>query len=169
MSDSTVAKYVLLRYLVGFLGEKDQFGWWDTSFLGPTGLTYCEINFPRSALAAAGASATEAARRLHDSRIGKGGIFHLFRLPPALEESVHRKMMQTDPDPVREMIGCKQTAQDALEEIAVEKLDAPEGPVQVGTVKTILYARSVEELAKHYFDAFLKGKVTFPYFMDRTK
>lgn len=163
------ADFLLLRFLVGFLGEKGQGGWWDTGFLSSTGLRYSQVNFPRSALAAAGTSVTEAAKRLHDSRIGKGGVFHLFRLPPAIEEAVHREMMQMDVEAVKAQIANRDSALHGLRELASETINAPEGPVQVGSVKTILRAGSVEEIAKHYLDAFLNAKMTFPYFMDKAK
>lgn len=158
-----------LRMLVGYLGEKSQSGWWDTAFLSSTGLRYSEINFPRSSVAAASVSVTEAARKLHDSRIGKGGVFHLFRLPPVIEESVHYEMLHADPGRAKALIQSREAALEALGRMAVERLTAPEGPVQVGTVKTILYPRSLEELAKHYLDAFLHDRKTFPYFMDSGK
>jgi len=158
-----------LRFLVGYLGERDQAAWWDTAFLSPTGLRYATVNFPRSFVAAAGVSVTEAARRLHDSRIGKGGVFHLFRLPPVIEETVHSEMLHSDPEQVKAIIQSRDAALDALGRVAVERLKAPEGPVKVGTVKTILYPRSLEELAKHYLDAFLHNRKTFPYFMDSGK
>lgn len=169
MADAVVGQYAKLRLIVGFLGEKEQLGWWDTAFLSATGIKYCEINFPRSAIAAAGTSVTEAARRLHDSRVGKGGVFHLFRLPPAVEESVHRRMMQIDAEEIAPIIATKELALKALEDLCVERIDVPEGPVQVGSMKTILHASSVEEVAKHYLDAFSTNKMTFPYFMDKTK
>ena len=165
----SIQSFVQLRFIVGFLGEKEQCGWWDTAFLGSTGLRFSEINFPRSAVAAAGTSVVEAARRLHDSRIGKGGVFHLFRLPPAIEESVHRGLMQVDAEQVKQTITSRDTALAALREFAGETVDAPEGPVQVGSVKGILTAKAVEEVAKHYLDAFENDKMTFPYFMDKQK
>jgi hypothetical protein len=41
--------FIILRTLVGFLGEKPQFGWWDTNFLSKTSLQFLEITFPKSA------------------------------------------------------------------------------------------------------------------------
>jgi hypothetical protein len=166
---SVYPRLVELRLLVGYLGERAQSAWWDTAFLSPTGLRYSAINFPRSAVAAAVVSVTEAARRLHDSRIGKGGVFHLFRLPPVIEEAVHYEILHGDPDPLQALIQTRDAALDALGRVAVERLTAPEGPVQIGTVKTLLYPRSLEELAKHYLDAFLHNRKTFPYFMDSAK
>jgi hypothetical protein len=63
-----IDKLLQLRVLVSYLGEKDQFNWWDTSFLGKTGQKFLEINFPRSAFSAGVHSVTEAAKQLHDRR-----------------------------------------------------------------------------------------------------
>ena len=52
---------ITLRAIVCFLGEKPQFGWWDTNFLSQTGLQFLVINFPRTALAAGCNSVIEAA------------------------------------------------------------------------------------------------------------
>jgi hypothetical protein len=88
VAQKRIEQYAVLRILVGFLGEKDQFNWWDCSFLNATGRKFVAIDYPRSSLAAAANAATEAARRVHDARIGKGGVFHLFRLPHAMEQKL---------------------------------------------------------------------------------
>ena len=85
---------ITLRTIVGFLGENPQFCWWDTNFLSQTGLQFLAINFPRSAFSAGCNSVTEAAKRLHDERIGKSGVYHLFRFPTYSEESIHRHLLK---------------------------------------------------------------------------
>jgi len=85
-----LATLVALRVLVAYLGEKDQFGWWSTSFLSVTGRRFLELNFPRTLLSAGVTAASDAAKDLHDQRIGHAGAFHLFRLPHGLEQDVHR-------------------------------------------------------------------------------
>lgn len=91
-----IDKLLHLRILVGYPGEKDQGNWWDTSFLNKTGQKFLEINFPRSAFAAAVHSVTEAAKQLHDRRIARGRVFHLFRLPATAEEKFHLQLLNTD-------------------------------------------------------------------------
>lgn len=159
-----IAKLLQLRILVGYLGEKDQFNWWDTAFLNRTGQKFLEVNFPRSAFAAGVHSVTEAAKRLHDTRIGRGRVFHLFRLPAISEEKVHLELMNADPASLLVDIETRENALAALNRLASSTLDAPEGPVQVGTLRRLLSEFAIEEMAKHYFDAFSSGKQTFPYF-----
>lgn len=156
-----------LRFAVSFLGERDNAAWWDTGFLGRTGLRYAEFNFPRSTVAAAGVSASEAARRIHDDRIGRGGVFHLFRLPPAIEESVHFAMLHGDPEPIKCMIADRQTALEALKQMGgAGGVKGVEGPVQVGAVADILTKEAVSALAGHYLNGFLNEKRVFPYFLE---
>lgn len=159
-----IDKLLQLRILVGYLGEKDQFNWWDTAFLNKTGLKFLEINFPRSAFSAGVNSVAEAAKQLHDRRIGRGRVFHLFRLPAITEEKVHMELLNADPGPFLASIETKDNALRLLSRIAVSTLDAPEGPVQVGTLNKLLSDFAIEEMARHYYDAFESGKQTFPYF-----
>lgn len=159
-----IDKLLQVRVLVGYLGEKDQGNWWDTSFLNKTGQKFLEINFPRSAFAAGVHSVTEAAKQLHDRRIGRGRVFHLFRLPATSEEKLHLQLLNTDPTPFLKDIESSTQALIVLKQLAGSTLDAPEGPVQVGTLRRLLSDFAVEEMAKHYYDAFNSGKQTFPYF-----
>ena len=158
-----IDKLLQLRVLVGYLGEKDQFNWWDTSFLGKTGQKFLEINFPRSAFSAGVHSVTEAAKQLHDRRIGRGRVVHLFRLPATVEEKVHLELLNAAPAEFFAGIETKDNALGILQQLAVSTIDAPEGPVQVGTLKRLLSSFTIEEMAKHYVDAFSAGKQTFPY------
>jgi len=153
-----------LRLLVGFLGENDQSGWWDCRFLCPNGLRFLEINFPRTVLAAAVTSVTAAARRFHDERIGKKDVYHLFRLPASLEEAVHNSIPGGTPDEWTAAIADTDTAIARLGEMADDMVNAPVGPVQVGTFETLSTNAAVNEIAKHYRDAFAGDKIVLPYF-----
>lgn len=154
-----------LRGIVGFLGEKAQSGWWDTSFLNPTGQQFLTVTFPRTAMVASLTSVTEAARRLHDERIGKGGVYHLFRLPLPAEEQLHQMLLESDWAFLKDEIKDRATAMETLRKQAKDGLRAPEGPVQVGTGKNMLTSFALEELAKHYHDAFSRSIQSFPYFL----
>lgn len=156
-----------LRVLVGFLGESPQNEWWDTNFLSKTGLQFLEISFPRTAVAAGCVSVSEAAKKLHDERIGKGGVFHLFRLPSAFEERVHRHLLSVQPDELLNAIETKETALSKLEEFAESSGGTSEGPIHIGNADEILTGHAVSEMAMHYLNAFSKGVMTFPYFTER--
>ncbi|HNW36231.1 MAG TPA: BrxE family protein [Candidatus Ozemobacteraceae bacterium] len=153
-----------LRAAVGFLGEQHQAGWWDTTFLSATGRQFLAVTFPRTPIAAGITSVTEAARRLHDERIGKAGVFHLFRLPLPIEEQMHRLLLDEVAPQTADIIASRETALERLKKLGPGGLRAPDGPVQIGTVRTVLTGFAVEELARHYHDAFHRGTQTFPYF-----
>ncbi|MBA7606483.1 hypothetical protein ES703_13632 [subsurface metagenome] len=162
----TIEKIAKIRALVAFLGEKDQYNWWDTSFLGETGLKYLKLNFPRTVFLAGVTSVTEAARKLHDERIGKGMVYHLFRLPFNIEERIHEIIRDMKQDDAKNLIENKEKAHELLKGFIDSTVDAPEGPVQIGTMPKIISEFSVRELAKHYLNAFQENKKTFPYFSE---
>lgn len=157
-------KLIILRTLVGYLGEKNQYNWWDTNFLSPVGLKFLQINFPRTHFAAGINSVTEAAKRLHDKRIGKGGVFHLFRLPAFLEENVHRNLMHHDSNELLTHIKSKEIAIDRLKNYMKNGEDTSEGPVLIGTENMILAEESISKLALYYYKAFTSNYLNFPYF-----
>ncbi len=74
-------QYAKLRALVAYLGESASPKWWDTAYLNDVGKKYLIINFPRTSLAAGVNGAGLAAKRLHDERIGRTRVYHLFRFP----------------------------------------------------------------------------------------
>ena len=164
MHKELAEKYIILQAIVGYLGEKSQFNWWDTNFLSPIGLQYLAINFPRSSFVAGVTSVSEAARRLHDSRIGKGGVYHLFRLPLSIEETLHNHLMGMDSSGLISELKDRETALSKLKTLIDSTIDASEGPVQVGTEKQIQKEFAILELAKHYLDAFSNDKQVLPYF-----
>jgi len=163
-STRNLTQLAKLRLLVGYLGEKRQNAWWETSFLDATGQRFLEMVFPRTKVAAGMRSTGEAARSVHDARIGRVGTYHLFRLPLEIEDHIEQLLTQEDLAPWITEVKDKQTALAELDRLAQTKLDAPEGPVQVGTAKTILRKDSISELAAHYHSAMSKGRLCFPYF-----
>jgi len=163
----TIEQIAQIRVLVAFLGEKQQCSWWETSFLRDTGLHYLRFNFPRTAFLAGVTSVSEAARKLHDERVGKGMVYHLFRLPFNIEERIHEILRDMNEDTSRKLITNKENALKLLEGFIDSTVDAPEGPVQIGTTSIIISEFSVREMAKHYANAFQEEKKTFPYFSDK--
>ena len=164
-SSETIENYARLQLVVGYLGEKDQSGWWDTNFLSNIGQKMLEMTFPRSALSAGCTSAKEAARRLHDSRIGVGGVFHLFRLPSDIEERVHHYILTADPAELRPGIESKEAAQTLLASLAGDaQSDDAEGPSRIAGEETILTLSAIQKMAACYLAAFNRQQQSFPYF-----
>jgi hypothetical protein len=159
-----IEQYAALRILVGFLGEKDQFNWWGCSFLNATGRKFIAIDYPRSFLAAGANAATEAARRVHDSRIGKGRVFHLFRLPHAMEQKLHRHLLEMDAGQATGWLASKDAALQQLEQMATKPASTAAGPVQVGTSSALAAPATPGLLAGLYLDAFRSNSRRMPYF-----
>jgi hypothetical protein len=159
-----LAQLAKLRLIVGYLGEKKQCAWWDTGFLDTTGQRYLEMVFPRTKVAAGIRSTGEAARTAHDAKIGKVGTYHLFRLPVEIEDRIEQLFDKDQLSEWMKEVQSKDAALSMLDQLAQTKLDAPEGPVQVGTSKTILRKDSIAELAAHYHSAMNKGRMCYPYF-----
>ena len=157
---------ITIRAIVGFLGEKPQFGWWDTNFLSETGLKFLNITFPRTAFSAGVNSVTEAAKRLHDSRIGKGQVYHLFRMPEFLEQRIHKRISNFESSSLMPSLKAKEIALEKLQAMTDEDLEAQEGPIQVGKGRALLQLSSLKRVAKYYAHAFENGKQAFPYFTD---
>lgn len=76
---------VRLRLLVAVLGGAAHARWWRTELLTPAGLRFLERLYPRTTHLAALRATGVAARTIHDSSIGRGEVYHLFRLPEPLE------------------------------------------------------------------------------------
>ncbi len=162
----TIEKIAQIRVLVAYLGEKEQYFWWETSFLGEIGIEYLKLNFPRTAFLAGVTSVTEAASKLHNERIGKGMVYHLFRLPFNIEERIHEILRYMKDEKAKQLISAKEDSLEILKGFIDSTVDAPEGPVQIGTTPNIISEFSVGELSKHYANAFQEDKKTFPYFRE---
>lgn len=157
---------ITLRAIVGFLGEKPQFGWWDTNFLSETGLKFLNITFPRTALSAGVNSVTEAAKRLHDSRIGKGRVYHLFRMPEFAEQRISKRLLDYDSSTLLPLLKDKDGALEKLHSVTENSLESIEGPIQLGSGKNLFQLSYIQKVAKHYEYAFENEKQTFPYFTE---
>ncbi len=162
---TSISEIVELRCLVSFLGEKDAHGWWNTSFLGATGQRYLAFNFPRSSVSAGVNAVTQAACQLHDERIGRGRVFHLFRLPAGMEEEIHSSLLRSEvAERLIESIPDVAAATRNLEELASGRADTSQGPVAIGTQADILKKSTLAKLAACYLNAFRNGTRVFPYF-----
>ncbi len=153
-----------LRWIVGLLGSRREFGWWDCDFASETGLRILGTVFPGAAFKAALASTTGAAQRLHDESLGRSGCYHLFRLPPDLEDRLDGLVgNDAGAPPV-----SRDAAMEELTRFGDPSITAPQGPVQIGVERKILSDASIRELAAHYGSAFRQGIRCFPYFSSDT-
>jgi hypothetical protein len=158
-----IPKLAEIRRIVAFLGSKQNFNWWDCSFLDTTGLEFMSLLFPRSSKSAALEATLQAAQRVHDSAIIKIGTYHLFRLPTSLQHTLHQTTN------LEHLSMSRKEALDSLAALADPSIEAPEGAIQVGVEKKIISNDSIRELASHYHSAFSRGIHCFPYFASQSR
>ena len=165
MRKESINNLVLLRLIVGYLGEKDQLNWWPSTFLKESTKKMLEYTFPRTATLAQYEGVSASAAKVHDERIGVGETFHLFRLPEYLEKSlVNHYQTKTDDIDFTVALNSKDEALEALTTLAGGASLADEGPVNVGAINDSDWALSINKIASSYLTAFTRGKQAFPYF-----
>ena len=167
MQNESINNLVLMRLVVGYLGEKDQFNWWPSTFLNETTKKMLEFTFPRTAFLAQYEGVSASAAKVHDERIGVGETFHLFRLPEFLEKSLvnhlQNKFEEVD---FKSAIHSKEKALEVLTTLAGRASLVDEGPVNIGGINDSDWKLSINKIASSYLTAFSKDKKAFPYFRD---
>ena len=158
--------FIQLRVLVAALGEKPIAGWWESAFLDHTGMRYLSFAFPRTPMLSAIQGATEAARRVHDERIGKRGAAHLFRLPYEAELVVFERLRENERQQETRVITVPAGKDDALSklrELVTKPEKNHEGPVFIGTGNPIADIAITQRMAALYLEAFEGDKRVFPF------
>jgi hypothetical protein len=155
-----------LRLYVGCLGEKNQFGWWASSFFTPSSNAFLEPLFSRTQLLAQCNGATQAAALVHDERIGVGHVYHLFRLPEDLEQGLHRElhdpkfgnMIPDNVSPTRVL--------ESLGKLALTQKAEDEGPMRIGSISDLYLVDIWKQVAGLYTSAFQQEKEIYPYYSE---
>lgn len=161
--DSSLSTILKVRLLVGFLGERSQYGWWPTSFFGEYSLRSLEFVAPKTAGLAQYRGAVEAARRLHDEHLSVGS-YHLFRLPEEVEQDLHALVQSAQGAAViRELPKDKETALSSLAKMANAGGVAAEGPVSVGSISALGEADTAKAIAGVYVKALSANVKAYPY------
>jgi hypothetical protein len=164
--DYRIDDVIHIRVLVLTLGESQHANWWSSQFLSPTGISFLERLYPRSKFAVAVRSAGQAAMLIHDAKIGKGAVFHLFRLPKHIEMDVDDQLSQRSAEfeaIYAPILAKEQELLKALSIIAGDytPIDAV-GPIQVNSTGK----QWVDSMAAYYLKAFVNRTQVFPYFED---
>jgi hypothetical protein len=153
-----------LRLSVAFLGERSQHHWWDTSFLNQLGFRYLELVFPKTSTLSALTAASEAACHVHDERIGRGRVAHLFRLPADVELRVRCRSESLEMNEFQSLCS-KDAAMHLLDSLAGNAPFSPAaGPVRNGTINDLASPTFLAGLAATYASGFRTGTPVFPYF-----
>lgn len=153
-----------IRLLVGYLGEKAQFGWWQSAFLGPQIDAFMSPVFPRTTQLAKYRGVCTAAQIVHDELVGKGS-FHLYRLPDIWERSSADLANNLD---IVSQISSVDAALDRLRALG-RPGDSSEGPVNLGEFSDEAVDRFLTDAAGHYLRAFESDTRTYPYLRDRER
>jgi len=162
--------WLQLRGLVAALGEAADPPWWRTEFMTEAGMRFLERLYPRTAFKAAVNSAGKAACDAHDRATGRVGVYHLFRLPEALEAEVYHLQPAGDDQFVaslRAALGQPEALLnllDSLRDTTVAGADAV-GAVKVDVNPDRVESRDLAAVASVYSGAFSSGKQAFPYFL----
>ena len=96
MSSLLVERLAELQAVIGYLGEREQSGWWQCSFHSTGSRAFLAPVLGRTPNLAQHVGASRAAALVHDERIGVGRVFDRFRLPgdleqdPSLPDPAHR-------------------------------------------------------------------------------
>lgn len=164
--DST--NLIRLRFIVGYLGEQLQPAWWTSSFFAPGSKVFLNSIFSKTAILAQYHGMQEAAGRIHDERIGIGtGVFHLFRLPEAIERELHQLI--SDSDNMEQFIKDLTSVSDALNALATfsdNESRSVVGPVRIGGHLDMGKIESWRAVANYYQQAFADQGQVFPYFSE---
>ncbi len=166
MQSEKLEKLASIRAAVGYLGEKDQYGWWQSSFFSAASSAFISPLFPRTQFLAQFTGVSMAASRIHDERIGVGQVYHLFRLPEDIEQGLHRILHE--PEIVQRVKAVVTSKDDAVQSLRYN--GSPDksniGPTRVGDIESLQSIEGWEAAAAAYIHGFESGTEVFPYFAD---
>ena len=165
MAASSLEDTVRLRLIVGYIGEKNQFNWWSSEFITPNSAAFLAPVFSKTASLAQYHGVKEASRRVHDESIGVGQrVFHLFRLPAALEQRLHELVVSRGlDDEIAAATNSRDAAIAKLTELADGSAQSAEGPIAISDSADILNNDWLATAAQCYLSAFEANKQCFPY------
>lgn len=166
MEVKELEELVLLRTVIGFLGEQEQHSWWSSSFFGAGSKSFLSPVFPRTHVLAQYQGVLKAASIVHDERIGVGNVFHLFRLPEDLEQSIQRTIQS--PHMILAITDCTVNSKTALAKLGkisdgLSRNDI--GPVSVGSFANIRIAALWRQVAAYYATGLQDHFEVYPYFV----
>ncbi len=152
-----------LRLIVGFLGERAQFGWWPTTFFERSSQSFLAPVFTRTTGLVRYHSVVEAARRLHDEHLNVGS-YHLFRLPEELEQDLHTMMQAAGEESLGgEELQKRDAGLEALRRLAGTNSAQSIGPTLVGSIGSLDALETVQAIAAAYLFGFEQNSRVYPY------
>jgi hypothetical protein len=169
MEIDLIKQLALLRMTIGYLGEREQFGWWQSSFFTQGSNAFLSPVFIRTQTLAQCNGVTRAATLVHDERIGVGNVYHLFRLPEKLEQDLHQAMHDTQlEEQIQKIIATKDSALGYLRNNSIIPTQPSAGPVRAGDTNALRDIQVWSVVAGFYLVSFETGIEILPYFSDLT-
>ena len=163
MQESHLPTLLRMRLLVGFLGERAQYAWWQTAFYEASSRLFLEPVFSKTSRLAQYHGVLEAARRLHDEHLSVGS-YHLFRMPEEVEQDLHSIVIcSVGEELVSRAPQSKEEALGALKQLAATSVPSTVGPKAIGSIKDLDAARTLTAMAGAYLSAFSLNARTYPY------
>ena len=156
-----VETIVKLRLAIGFLGEQEQYGWWQSSFFTRGSDAFLSPLFGRTQLLAQCNGVTQAAAIIHDERIGVGNVYHLFRLPEDIEHNIHRVLQEVKS---KSIVSSKDSALGFLQDHSIKPTQSSLGPTRIGDRKSLQDQKSWQLVSGLYLSAFKSNVEIYPYF-----
>ncbi len=166
MTDQTNnSDIILARVIVGYLGEKSQHNWWPSEFFSTTSDSFLSPVFAKTKHLARYSGVVESGRRVHDDSIGVGQrVFHLFRLPAALEQQLHESVAsQALNESMVAATGSTDAAVAKLKEFAKGADQTGEGPLAISHSTDFTKNDWLAAAAHCYLNAFENNTQCFPY------
>ena len=162
--ESQFSRLLQLRLLVGYLGERAQFGWWPTAFFEPASKLFLEPVFSKTARLAQYHGIVEAARRLHDEHLNVGS-YHLFRFPEEVEQDLHLMAQSSYVEEfVADALRDKDAALGRLNDISTSS-PVTAGPKAIGSIQDLNSPDALAKLAGGYAGAFANNIRMYPYLL----
>lgn len=163
MTESYLSTLFQMRLLVGFLGERAQFGWWPTAFNETSSRSFLEPVFSKTSRLARYHGVLEAARRIHDEHLSVGS-YHLFRMPEEIEQDLHALVLSSLGDELAAKVPQKkEEALEAMRHLSPQDAKVSEGPTAVGGIKDIDSPDVLKAITGVYLSAFSRDARAYPY------
>jgi len=167
MEAEFIERLVNLRLVIGYLGEREQFGWWQSSFFTQGSQAFLAPLFSRTQILAQCNGVTQAAALVHDERIGVGHVYHLFRLPEEIEQGIHQSLHKPSlHQSIHKTIVKPDTALNSLRMLSGSTHPTEVGPIRVGNIVELHNLEFWQTVASIYLYGFEQRTMVCPYFTD---
>lgn len=163
MKNKTLENLLAMRLAVGYLGERERYGWWPTAFFEASSDAFLAPVFTKTSRLAKYHGVLEAARCLHDEHLSVG-CFHLFRLPEETEQDLYELLRsESGKDFLGDVTESERAATDALARLSSPSAEVSPGPLEIGKVRDADLTIAIGKVAAAYSASLAGGFRTYPY------